>query len=128
VDGGCSCPSLCCLDYLARDGILRHQFDKRLKSFAPCYSQSLLVADFTENHSGLKIEKKNHKTRKLESIHEQHFVEWKNEDRKPDKKSSLRSLEFMSLEPEKFRLATNHQVLITHRVRSIFLFSFETGK
>jgi hypothetical protein len=29
-----------------RDGILRHQFNKRLESFAPCYSQSLLLADF----------------------------------------------------------------------------------
>jgi hypothetical protein len=28
-----------------RDGILGHQFDKRLESFAPCYSQSLLLAD-----------------------------------------------------------------------------------
>jgi hypothetical protein len=71
--------------------------------------------------------KKIHKTRKLESIYEQHFVEWKNEDRKPDKKSSLRNLEFMSLEPEKFWLEANHQPLITHRVRSLFLFLFETG-
>jgi hypothetical protein len=30
----------------ARDGILGQQFDKRLRSFAPCYSQSLLLADF----------------------------------------------------------------------------------
>ncbi len=35
----------------SRDGILGHQFDKRLESFAPCYSQSLLLADFTENHT-----------------------------------------------------------------------------
>jgi hypothetical protein len=33
--------------------------------------------------------------RKLESIHEQHFVERKNESRKPDKNSSLRRLDFM---------------------------------
>ncbi len=34
-------------------GILGHQYNKRLKSFAPCYSQSLLLADFEENHSQL---------------------------------------------------------------------------
>jgi hypothetical protein len=34
-------------------------------------------------------------TRRLESIHEQPFVEWKNESRKPDKNSSMRRLEFM---------------------------------
>ncbi len=28
--------------YLTRDGIPGYQFDKRLESFAPCYSQSLL--------------------------------------------------------------------------------------
>jgi hypothetical protein len=35
----------------SRDGILGHLFNKRLKSFAPCYSQSLLLADFEENHT-----------------------------------------------------------------------------
>jgi hypothetical protein len=34
-------------------------------------------------------------TRKLESIHEWRFVEQINEGRKPEKNSSLRSLEFM---------------------------------
>ncbi len=34
-----------------RDGILGHQLNKRLESFAPCYSQSLLLADFKENHT-----------------------------------------------------------------------------
>ncbi len=34
-------------------------------------------------------------TKKLESLHEQHFVERKNESRKPDKNSSLRRLKFM---------------------------------
>jgi hypothetical protein len=33
---------------LSGDGIHEHQVDRRLKSFAPCYSQSLSVADFTE--------------------------------------------------------------------------------
>jgi hypothetical protein len=32
------------------DEIHGHQFDKR-QSFAPCYSQSLRLADFTENHT-----------------------------------------------------------------------------
>ena len=34
-----------------RDGILGHKFEKRLGSFAPCYSQSFLLADFKENHT-----------------------------------------------------------------------------
>jgi hypothetical protein len=60
---------------VSRDGILGHQFDKRLKSFAPCYSQSLLLADLNGNHSltlvlkilSLKIIRE---IRKLESIHD----------------------------------------------------------
>jgi hypothetical protein len=38
------------------DGILENQFNKRLESFAPCYSQSLLLEDFKEKHTlyGLK--------------------------------------------------------------------------
>jgi hypothetical protein len=83
-----------------RDGILGHQFKKRLKSFASSYSQSLLLADFKENHtllSFLKILTKNPRNKKTQvySIHEYHFVKQKNEDRKPDKNSSLRRLEFM---------------------------------
>jgi hypothetical protein len=39
--------------------------------------------------------KKSARQDKLKSIHEQHFVERKTEGRKPDKNSSLRSLEFM---------------------------------
>ncbi len=31
-----------------RAGILEHQFDKRHDFFAPCYSQSFLLANFTE--------------------------------------------------------------------------------
>ena len=34
-----------------RDGILGHQFNKRLESFAAYYLQSLLLADFKENHT-----------------------------------------------------------------------------
>ena len=42
----------------------KHQFNKRLESFAPCYSQSLLLADFTENHTDLYTKNpRNKKTR-----------------------------------------------------------------
>ena len=61
------------LTFSKGDGILGHQFNKRLESFAPCYSQSLLLADFKENHtfSGIKNPHKNiRETRNLESIHE----------------------------------------------------------
>jgi ribosomal protein S21 len=58
------------------------------------------MADFKENHrySSLvlkSLQKKIHETRKLESIHEKYFAERKNEDRKPDKNSNLRTPEFM---------------------------------
>ncbi len=36
---------------ILQDGILSHQFDKRLESFAPCFSQSLLLAVCKENHT-----------------------------------------------------------------------------
>jgi hypothetical protein len=39
------------LSCVSRDGILWHQLNKWLESFAPCYSQSLLLADFKENHT-----------------------------------------------------------------------------
>ncbi len=61
----------------ARDGIHGHQFNKRLESFAPCYSQFLLQADFKENHTLLwfkKSYKKFSETRKPESIHELHLI------------------------------------------------------
>jgi hypothetical protein len=54
-----------------QDGILGHQFNKRLESFTPCYSQSLLLADFKENnrYSSLILKilfyKKIRETRKL---------------------------------------------------------------
>jgi hypothetical protein len=54
-----------------RDGILAHKFNKRLESFAPCYSQSLLLADFKENHTDFNcFYRKIGKTRKLEPSHE----------------------------------------------------------
>jgi hypothetical protein len=38
----------------SRDGILGHQFNKRLGSFAPCSSHSLLLGDFIkDNHNFL---------------------------------------------------------------------------
>jgi hypothetical protein len=59
-------------EFLSRDGILGHHFNKRLGSFAPCYSQSLQLADFKENHSLFLFKnpfKKIRGTRKRESIH-----------------------------------------------------------
>jgi hypothetical protein len=56
-----------------KDGILGDPFNNRLKSFAPCYSQSLLPADLKETRlfSGFKTPyKKIRETRKFESIHE----------------------------------------------------------
>jgi hypothetical protein len=65
--------------YKFRDGILGHNCTvvyQRFKSLAPCYSQSLLLADFEI------FFKKSAK----------HFVERKNDGRKSDKNSSLRNL------------------------------------
>jgi hypothetical protein len=47
----------------------------------------------------LKSLQKISETRKLEFIHEYHFVERENEVRKPDKNSSFRRLEFMTQKP-----------------------------
>jgi hypothetical protein len=54
------------------DGILGHEFDKRLESFAQCFSQSLLLTDFTEIHTLLRFLKLHTKieTIKLESFYE----------------------------------------------------------
>jgi hypothetical protein len=71
--------------FLTRDGILGLQFNKRLESFAPSFLHSLLLADFKENHTLLlfyKYTQKFRETRKLESIHEKHFVQRKNKGRK----------------------------------------------
>jgi hypothetical protein len=41
-----------------RDGILGHQFDKRLEAFAPCYSpvpSTGSLADFKENHTVITV-------------------------------------------------------------------------
>jgi hypothetical protein len=42
---------------VTRDGILGHQFDKRLESFAPCYSQSFYWRIFKENQTILWVQK-----------------------------------------------------------------------
>jgi hypothetical protein len=43
----------------------------------------------------MEFNRRLHVTRELESIHEKHFVEKKNEDRTQDKNWSLRILKFM---------------------------------
>jgi hypothetical protein len=56
-----------------RAGILGHQSNKRLESFAPCHSQSLLLADLKETmlNSGFKDpHTKIRETKTLASIHE----------------------------------------------------------
>ncbi len=52
------------------DGILGQQFNKRLESFVPCYSQSLLLADLKKTilFSSFKKQKKLREARKLEFI------------------------------------------------------------
>jgi hypothetical protein len=81
----------------ARDGIFGHYFG--LESFATSYSQSLPRRILTILYSGFNnpiLTNKIRETRKLNSIHEQHFVERINEGRKPHKNLNLRRLEFMS--------------------------------
>jgi ribosomal protein S21 len=51
--------------------------------------KTILFSEFKNPYEKIR------KTRKLKSIHEYHFVERKNEGRKPDKKSSQRRLKFM---------------------------------
>jgi hypothetical protein len=57
-----------------RDGTLGHQFDRRLQSFAPCYSQSLPLAEILRKPyptlAFKKHTKNRNETRKLESIYE----------------------------------------------------------
>jgi hypothetical protein len=55
----------------SQDGILGHQFNKRLESFAPYYSQSLLLADLEENNIFLWFLKSlQSEIRKFEFIYE----------------------------------------------------------
>jgi hypothetical protein len=73
------------------------KFNKRLEFFAPCFSQYLLQAVFKGSHaySCLVLKILTKKSAKQGSFHEKHFVERKNEDRKPDKNSSLGRLKFV---------------------------------
>jgi hypothetical protein len=41
---------------LPREGIHEHNIDKRLEYFALCYSQLLLLADFTPSYGFLRLE------------------------------------------------------------------------
>jgi hypothetical protein len=73
------------------------KFNKRLESFAPCYSQSLLPANFKESHSTLVFKnpcKKICETRKLESSMKYHFVERKKRVEEQTKNSSEKDLTF----------------------------------
>ncbi len=61
-------------------------------------------------------------TKKLESIHEYHFVERKNEGRKRDKNSSLRRLEFVPRKANKNAVQEFHlwsSLLIQVRCRAV---------
>ncbi len=69
---------------IARNEILGHRFNKRLESFALCYSQS------------------------LQWIHDQHFVDGKNEGRKPDKESRVRILESLLRNLDKYYVHEFH--------------------
>jgi hypothetical protein len=54
-----------------KDGILGHQFNKRLESFASCFSQSLLLADFKESsYSTLVLIILSKKLRETTKLHE----------------------------------------------------------
>ncbi len=74
--------------YLSKDGILGHKFNKRLETFAPCYSQSPSTGGFLKRpYSPVfpKIfTKKIYEKRILGSIHEKRVLERKNEGTKPD--------------------------------------------
>jgi hypothetical protein len=78
-------PSCCngqCASVVPGDEILfGHQINKILKSFVPCYSRFLLLADIKEikkSYSSLVLKslQKIHQTRNFEAINEWHFVEW----------------------------------------------------
>jgi hypothetical protein len=99
--GGCS---------FSRDGILGYQFDKRLESFVPCSSQSLLLADFyrkpyssfiLQQHMKtiltllLKIRTIKSKKHKNSSL----FMNSFSKNVKTEKNPSLRRLEFMAHKP-----------------------------
>ncbi len=53
---------------VTRDGILGHHFDKRLESFAPCYSHSFYWWIFKENQTLLWVQKYIKKSPKQEDL------------------------------------------------------------
>jgi hypothetical protein len=66
--------------------------------FVPCYSRSLFLANFQENHTlVLKIITNKSANQENSSLfmNTVEFCRRENEDRKPNKNSSLRKLEFM---------------------------------
>jgi hypothetical protein len=79
-----------------RDGILRHQLNKKTRVFCSTLFTVFLLADFKIKPDSIltfKIHAKNiRETKKAEPVREWHFVERKNEGRK---NSRLRGLEFM---------------------------------
>jgi hypothetical protein len=67
-------------EVFSRDGILGHQLNKRLESLGPCFSQSLLLADFKEKKtilfSGFKKSLQKN-PQEFQVYQDQHFVERK---------------------------------------------------
>jgi hypothetical protein len=78
-----------------RDKILGHHFNKGSILLLHAIHSPFYWRMLTKTILFSGPYKKIRKTRKLESIHKYHFVERKNEGRKPDKNSSLRRLEFL---------------------------------
>jgi hypothetical protein len=82
---------------LYRDGIFGHQFDKRLESFAPCYSQVPSTGGFYRKPFSsliLKIYPKKSAKQENLSLFMNAFCR-NGKPEKPDKNLSLRGLEFM---------------------------------
>jgi hypothetical protein len=75
--------------------ILEHQFEKKTRVFCSMLFSVLSTGGLYRKPYPTLVFKihtrKIRETRKHESIHEYHFVERKNEGRKPDKNSSLRT-------------------------------------
>ncbi len=62
------------VQYITWDGILEHQFSQKSQVFAPCYSQSLILADFKENNNNPY--KKIRETRKLRVENQTKLESW----------------------------------------------------
>jgi len=83
----------------SREGILGHnQFSKRLESCSMLFTVSFTGGFYRGPYSSLVLKiltkTKIRETRKLEYIDEYHFVQRKNEGRKPDKNLSLTRFKF----------------------------------